>query len=64
MPSSLLALVAVLMMTGALAASAQSPLATTDQRALDKQSLRVLACPAVKAQESLVAQAFAADPYA
>jgi hypothetical protein len=52
------------MMTGALAASAQSPLATTDQRALDKQSLRVLACPAVKAQESLVAQAFAADPYA
>ncbi len=64
MPSSLLALVAALMMTGALAASAQSPLATTDQRALDKQSLRVLACPAVKAQESLVAQAFAADPYA
>jgi len=38
MPSSLLALVAALMMTGALAASAQSPLATTDQRALDKQS--------------------------
>jgi hypothetical protein len=60
----LLALATAFMATGALAASAQSPLATPDQRALDKQSLRVLASPVVKAQEPLVAQAFAADPYA
>jgi hypothetical protein len=46
-----------------LTAAAQSPLATADQRALDRQSLRLLASQPVKAEAALVAQSFAADPY-
>jgi len=64
MHSSHLALAASLALTAALAAAAQSPLATADQRALDHQSLRVLASRPVKAEVALVTQSFAADPYA
>jgi hypothetical protein len=60
----LFALMVSLTLTAALAAAAQSPLATTDQRALDRQSLRVLASQPVQAEAALVAQSFAADPYA
>jgi hypothetical protein len=63
MRCSLLALTASLTLT-ALAAEAQSPLATADQRALDQQSLRLLASQPVKAEAALAAQSFAADPYA
>jgi hypothetical protein len=48
----------------ALAAEAQSPLATDEQHALDRQSLRLLTSQPVKAEAALVAQSFAADPYA
>jgi hypothetical protein len=60
----LLALAASLSLTAALTATAQSPLATSDQRALDRQSLRLLASQPVKAEAALVAQRFSADPYA
>jgi hypothetical protein len=62
--SSLLVLTASVTMTAALAAAAQSPLATAGQHALDRQSLRVLASEPVKTETALVAQSFAADPYA
>jgi hypothetical protein len=60
----LLVLTAGLTLTASLAATAQSPLATSDQKALDHQSLRVLASQPVKAEAALVAQAFAAEAYA
>jgi hypothetical protein len=41
-----------------------SPLPTPDQLALDSQSLRVFASPAVQAQIGAVTRAFATDPYA
>jgi hypothetical protein len=62
--SSLLVLTASVTLTAALAAAAQSPLATAGQHALDRQSLRVLASEPVKTETALVAQSFAADPYA
>jgi len=61
---SLSTLTAGLALTAALVAAAQSPLATTDQKALDRQSLRLLASQPVKAEVALVTQSFAADPYA
>jgi hypothetical protein len=61
---SLLTLTAGLILSTSLAATAQSPLATTDQRELDRQSLRLLASQPVRAEEALVTQTFAADPYA
>jgi hypothetical protein len=54
--SSLLVLTASVTLTAALAAAAQSPLATAGQHALDRQSLRVLASEPVKTETALVAQ--------
>jgi len=59
-----LLLTASLILPASLVATAQSPLATADQRALDSQSLRLLASQPVKAEVASVTQAFAADPYA
>jgi hypothetical protein len=59
-----LALTVSLILTTTLVATAQSPLDTTDQKVLDRQSLRLLTSQPVKAEAALVAQAFAADPYA
>jgi len=64
LPTSLSTLTAGLTLIAALAAVAQSPLATADQHALDRQSLRLLASQPVKAEVALVTQSFAADPYA
>jgi hypothetical protein len=64
MHRSLLALTAGLTLTASLAAVAQSPLATADQKTLDRQSLRLLASQPVKTEVALVAQSFAAEPYA
>ncbi|MGD0546684.1 MAG: hypothetical protein ABR991_02510, partial [Terracidiphilus sp.] len=61
---SVLTLTAGLTLTAALAATAQSPLATADQKALDRLSLRLLVSQPVKAEAALVAQTFAAEPYA
>jgi len=59
-----LLLTASLILPASLVATAQSPLATADQKALDNQSLRLLASQPVKAELASVTQAFAADPYA
>jgi hypothetical protein len=64
MHCSRLALMASLTLSAALAAQAPSPLASSDQHALDRQSLRLLASQPVKTEAALVAQSFAADPYA
>jgi hypothetical protein len=60
----LLTLTAGLILTASLAVVAQSPLATANQKSLDRLSLRLLASQPVKAEATLVAQTFAADPYA
>ncbi len=60
----LLTLTAGLILTASLAVVAQSPLATADQKALDSQSLRVLASQPVKAEFTSVTRTFAADAYA
>jgi hypothetical protein len=59
-----LALIAGLTLIAAFPAAAQSPLATADQKALDRQSLRLLASQPVKAEAALTAQSFAAESYA
>jgi len=60
----LLTLTAGLILTASLAVVAQSPLATADQKALDSQSLRVLASQPAKAEFASVTRTFAADAYA
>jgi hypothetical protein len=45
------------------AAAAQSPLATAQQAAFDRESLRIFASPVVQDQIGSVVQAFSSDPY-
>jgi hypothetical protein len=61
---SQIALAAGLTLVVALAAAAQSPLATDDQKALDRQSLRLLASRPVQTEMGTVNRTFSADPYA
>jgi hypothetical protein len=56
-------LAAGLALSASLVATAQSPLDTKDQKALDNQSLRLLASQPVQAEVASATQTMAADPY-
>ncbi len=60
----ILILPVILAAAWAVQAAAQSPLATADQAALDRQELRVFATAPVQNQVAFVTKALSSDPYA